>query len=123
MTRAKRLTSLLILFCFFAQIILGQEKVFFGNLHSEALGSDHIGIATNNALYKGADANSLISTARSFTVNDQFIALYGQEFSTISSGNHSNVFDIGEVIDVPKGRFDLLDAFLQTRTRLGKTLF
>jgi hypothetical protein len=43
MTRAKRLTSLLILFCFFAQIVLGQEKVFFGNLHSHTSYSDGSG--------------------------------------------------------------------------------
>jgi hypothetical protein len=82
--------------------------------HAEALGEDRIGIATNPALYKGAGSDSLISTARSLTVDGQFIALYGQEFSTISSGNHVNIFDIGEVINVQKGRFDLLLNFLRT---------
>lgn len=82
--------------------------------HSEAAGNDGISISTNNALYKGADANSLISAARSLSQDGQFIALYGQEFSTISSGNHVNVFDIGEVINVQKGRFDLLLDFLRT---------
>jgi len=81
--------------------------------HLAAMGTDNIGIAANHALYNGSDPNSLISNANAFTKNDQFIALYGQEFSTISSGNHTNVFDIGEVIDVAKGRFDLLDIFLQ----------
>jgi len=71
------------------------------------------GIATNNALHKGAGSDSLISAARSLTVDGQFVALYGQEFSTISSGNHLNVFDIGEVINVQKGRFDLLLDFLR----------
>lgn len=82
--------------------------------HAEALGPDGIGIATNPALYKGSDANSLISTARRLTEDGRFVALYGQEFSTISSGNHVNVFEIGEVIGVQKGRFDLLLDFLAT---------
>lgn len=80
--------------------------------HAEALGNDGIGISNNAALYKGSDSNSLISTARRMTQDDRFVALYGQEFSTISSGNHVNVFDIGEVITVQKGRFDLLLDFL-----------
>lgn len=80
--------------------------------HAEALGPDGIGIATQPALYKGSDANSLISTARRLTEDGRFVALYGQEFSTISSGNHVNVFEIGEVIGVQKGRFDLLLDFL-----------
>lgn len=82
--------------------------------HAEALGPDGIGIATQPALYKGSDANSLISTARRLTEEGRFVALYGQEFSTISSGNHVNVFEIGEVIGVQKGRFDLLLDFLAT---------
>lgn len=80
--------------------------------HAEAVGNDGIGIATNPALYKGAGSDSLISAARAMTENARFIALYGQEFSTISSGNHVNVFDVGEVINVEKGRFDLLLDFL-----------
>ena len=80
--------------------------------HAEALGSDGIGIGTNAALYKGSDNNSLISTASRMTQDGRFVALHGQEFSTISSGNHVNVFDIGEVITVQKGRFDLLLDFL-----------
>jgi len=82
--------------------------------HAEASGNDGISIATNNALYKGAGSDSLISAARNLSQDGQFIALYGQEFSTISSGNHVNVFDIGEIINVQKGRFDLLLDFLRT---------
>ena len=82
--------------------------------HAEALGPDGIGIATQPALYKGSDAASLISTAKRLTEDGRFVALYGQEFSTISSGNHVNVFEIGEVIGVQKGRFDLLLDFLAT---------
>lgn len=82
--------------------------------HAEALGNDGIGIATNPALYKGSSSNSLIQTARTMTQDGRFVALYGQEFSTISSGNHVNIFDIGEVINVEKGKFNLLLNFLQT---------
>lgn len=80
--------------------------------HAEAIGDDEIGIGTNPALYKGPGSNSLIAVANSLTVNGRFVALYGQEYSTISSGNHVNVFDIGEVINVEKGRFDKLLDFL-----------
>jgi hypothetical protein len=82
--------------------------------HAEAVGSDGRGIATEPALYKGPGNDSLISTARRMTEDGRFVALYGQEFSTISSGNHVNVFEIGEVIGVQKGRFDLLLNFLAT---------
>jgi hypothetical protein len=37
-----------------------------------------------------------------------FVTIYGQEFSTISTGNHMNVFDIPDVITVPNGAFDQL---------------
>lgn len=69
---------------------------------------DGIMIATQPALYNGADAASLTSAARSFTVADKFVAIAGQEFSTISSGNHANVFDVGTVIDVASGDFKTL---------------
>lgn len=82
--------------------------------HAEALGPDGRGIGTEPALYKGSGSESLISTARRMTEDGRFVALYGQEFSTISSGNHVNVFEIGEVIGVQKGRFDLLLDFLAT---------
>jgi hypothetical protein len=79
--------------------------------HNEALGSDGIGIGADATLYKGPDSKALIPTAAAMT-NDKFVALYGQEFSTISAGNHMNVFDIGEVIPVPKGEFGQLVQFL-----------
>ncbi|MEE8154665.1 MAG: CehA/McbA family metallohydrolase [Phycisphaerales bacterium] len=68
-------------------------------------------IATDHDLYSGTISISLISTARRFTQDGEFVAIYGQEFSTISSGNHANVFEVGEVIDeqdVPKGEWDKL---------------
>ncbi len=82
--------------------------------HAEALGDDNFGIGNNAQLYKGPGSQSLISIANSMSENGRFIALYGQEYSTISSGNHVNVFDIGELITVEKGRFDKLLDFLAT---------
>src|SRR6478735_3654458 len=46
--------------------------------------------------------------------SSNFIALYGQEFSTISSGNHINVFGINEVLTVDNGDFKGLLAKLKT---------
>lgn len=68
-------------------------------------------VATNHDLYNGPQASSLIQTARRFDEPGRFVALYGQEFSSIGSGNHANVLEIGEVIDetvVPNGRWNLL---------------
>jgi hypothetical protein len=114
-------------------------SVFFGNLHSHTSYSDgrdtpeeayrhardvarldflavtehnhsQAGrIANDHSLYNGATSVSLIQTANRFNVDGQFVALYGQEFSTIGSGNHANVFEVGEVIDtddVPNGEWD-----------------
>jgi hypothetical protein len=83
--------------------------------HAEAVGDDHIGIGLDHGLYNGPGPDSLISIAKAKTVDGRFVALYGQEFSTISVGNHMNVLDVGEVITVEKGRFDKLLAFLSTR--------
>lgn len=49
-------------------------------------------------LYNGSQDSSVISTASRFTVDGRFIALYGQEWSSIGTGNHANVFEVGEVI-------------------------
>ncbi|MCP5055931.1 MAG: hypothetical protein GY937_04305 [bacterium] len=45
--------------------------------------------------------------------DDDFVALYGQEFSTISNGNHVNVFGIDSLITVPKGEHGQLYALLE----------
>jgi hypothetical protein len=80
--------------------------------HSQAGGA----IARDHTLYNGARTDSLISTAGRFDQAGRFVALYGQEFSSISSGNHANVFEVGEVIDetaVPNGGWDnLLNTWL-----------
>jgi hypothetical protein len=112
-----------------------EVSVFFGNLHSHTALSDGSGtpaeayehardmagldfiaitehnhadagdIAGNPALYTGPWNLSLIPTANRFIEEGEFIALYGQEFSSISTGNHVNVLDAPTVIDVPNGQF------------------
>lgn len=68
---------------------------------------DGIVIATSPQLYSG-DVASLVATADRMNRPGHCITIYGQEFSTISQGNHVNVFDVDSVIDVANGRFDLL---------------
>lgn len=76
---------------------------------------DGILIATNPRLYKGPGADALIPTAQRWTLNGSFVALYGQEFSSIGKGNHVNVIDVGEVISSDNGDFgDLLSSWLET---------
>ena len=75
---------------------------------------DGILIAKNHSLYSGAASTSLISAARAANKDGTFVALYGQEFSSISSGNHINVFEIPDVITVPNGAFDQLVTLLDT---------
>lgn len=126
-----------------AQTARGFMNVYFGNLHAHTSLSDGVDgpedafehardrahldfmaltehnhaqagkIATNSALYSGSGADSLISIANRITENGEFVALYGQEFSTIGAGNHVNVIDVPRVIDVENGAFDqLLRTFL-----------
>jgi hypothetical protein len=81
---------------------------------------NNLNLAVDHSLYNGAQAASLMSTAASVNTQfaNQFVALYGQEYSTNSDGNHVNVFDIGEVIDediVPNKRFDLFYPWITTR--------
>jgi hypothetical protein len=67
-------------------------------------------IATNPLLYAG-QPSSLIETANRLNQPGQFVTLYGQEISTISSGNHMNVFQVGSVVDdvsVPNGKVPAL---------------
>lgn len=86
---------------------------------------DGILIATNHDLYNGTapltftrkyketgsdvyttekirNAKSVINAAKNAT-SANFLALYGQEFSTISSSNHINVFNYDSVITVENG--------------------
>ncbi|MEO7922322.1 MAG: hypothetical protein ABIR30_01455 [Chitinophagaceae bacterium] len=94
---------------------------------------DGVQIATTPALYNGA---SNVTITRNWKENDEehtetitikpliraardattasFVGLYGQEFSTISSSNHVNVFGVGEVLDMDNGDFTALVAKLKS---------
>lgn len=72
---------------------------------------DGIVIATAPELYAGSPS-ALVETANALDRPGECVTIYGQEFSTISSGNHVNVFDVDEVIGIENGRFDLLLAWL-----------
>lgn len=73
---------------------------------------DGILIAKDHQLYAGVGPNSLISAANAANVDGAFVALYGQEFSSISSGNHGNIFEVPDVLTVPNGAYDQLITFL-----------
>lgn len=101
--------------------------------HSRAEGGadetrrDRVLIATNTDLYDSPDpvsftrrltisgvdqtedvtAESLITAANEATRAD-FVGFFGQEFSTISSGNHVNVLGVESVLTVGNGEFDEL---------------
>lgn len=79
--------------------------------------ADGILIATVHGLYESSDslsiplpgggnlqAVSVLRAAREATTAT-FAALYGQEFSTISSGNHMNVIGYDQVLTNPNGDF------------------
>ncbi len=65
-------------------------------------------IATDHSLYNGSQSSSVISAANKWNKDGEFVAIFGQEFSTISSGNHIIVYEVPQVIDVPNGAFDKL---------------
>lgn len=83
--------------------------------HNHLLGGDKATPAQRAALYTGPGADALVPTARRLTENGRFVALHGQEFSSMSKGNHVNVFDVDAVIDVPNGAFDQLLRWLDQR--------
>lgn len=85
---------------------------------------DGVLIATNPALYAGASDVAVtrqwrdddgdheetlviapLKRAADDATDDDFVALYGQEFSTISAGNHVNVFGVDEVLTIENGDF------------------
>lgn len=110
-------------------------NVYVGNLHSHTSYSD--GILTPREAYTMAKGNGLDfmavtehnhssaggsdgiyltperyedlkKTAQEFTRQGEFVAMYGQEFSTISSGNHMNIFEANEIVRVQNGDFKTL---------------
>ena len=74
---------------------------------------DGLVIATRPDLYRGTP-DAQVETAAALDRPGECVTIYGQEFSTISQGNHVNVFDVREVIRVPDGRFDLMLEWLET---------
>ena len=109
----------------FSVTIDGQAvHVYFGNLHShtglsdgssdpkhafayarDVAGLDFLAVTEHNHAQAGRlqsnpelYTDSLVAVAGSFTDPGRFVALYGQEFSSISSGNHANVLDVADVI-------------------------
>ncbi|MFT3788281.1 MAG: CehA/McbA family metallohydrolase [Tepidisphaeraceae bacterium] len=68
--------------------------------HNHLLGGDTATIEARRQLYA-----KLPAAAKQFDEPGRFVTLYGQEFSSMSKGNHVNVFDVEEVIDVPNGDF------------------
>lgn len=64
--------------------------------HDQAAGQD--GVFLTPDLY-----GTLIQTAREHSVPGEFLAIWGQEFSTISSSNHLQIFYANEICDVESG--------------------
>lgn len=75
-------------------------------------------IATSPKLYRGS-AKGLVETANRLDKPGKCVTIFGQEFSTISSGNHANVFDVGDVIPVPNGQYDKLAEWLRSNADYG----
>ncbi len=63
-------------------------------------------------------AESLMTAANEAT-DTNFVAIFGQEFSSISSGNHVNVLGAQTVITVPNGDFAPLYSMLSSGTAAG----
>lgn len=85
--------------------------------HTSNMPNTQFVIGRNPERYEGPGSDALIPVANAMTTSD-FVALYGQEVSSISKGNHLCVFDVPNVVDdteVPNGDFDaLLNAWLPT---------
>ncbi len=59
-------------------------------------------------------------TAAAQVSSESFVAIAGMEWSTISAGNHVNVFNSSAIANLEKGRFDALyEEFLPQREALG----
>lgn len=72
------------------------------------------GIASKHELYDGPGSNALINVAGDMTEDGAFVALYGQEFSSIGTGNHLNVLDVPHVIDDQEVANGFFRALLKT---------
>jgi arabinogalactan endo-1,4-beta-galactosidase len=81
--------------------------------HNHLMGGDKATWETRRTMYAGPAASALVPAAEAANRDGKFVALYGQEYSSMSKGNHINVFDVKEVIDVPNGDFAGLMAWMQ----------
>lgn len=82
---------------------------------------DGLVIARSPHLYAGT-SGSLVESANRHDRPGTFVTLFGQELSTIDSGNHINIFGIGEVVDVgvvPNGDGQALINWVSTRRDLA----
>ncbi|MGC4030642.1 MAG: CehA/McbA family metallohydrolase [Tepidisphaeraceae bacterium] len=90
--------------------------------HNHLLGGDKAKPEQRAALYQGPGPTALLPAAAKNDRPGSFVAIYGQEFSSMSKGNHVNLFDVPQVIDVPNGKFDgLLDWMKTHKDSTGQT--
>jgi len=71
---------------------------------------DNLLIGKQPQLYSGT-STSLVEAANRHNKPGQFVTIYGQEVSTISQGNHINIFGVNAVVDdtvVPNGNVPAL---------------
>jgi hypothetical protein len=124
------------LLCLCAIASAAQLKPYFGLLHSHTSysdgtgtpdqafdyaqhtgGLDFLAVTDHNHAAAGGDDGVYLTpqlyqktqqAAKTHTKNGTFVALCGQEFSTISKGNHVNIFEADALCDVPNGEFNTL---------------
>lgn len=120
---------------FFAPVARAELELFFGLLHAHTSFSDGSGTpddaytmareagldffaVTEHNHRKAAGRDGIFLTpdlydelkrsARAHTKSGEFVAIFGQEVSTNSAGNHVNVFNASEICDIEKGDFKTL---------------
>jgi hypothetical protein len=76
--------------------------------HNHLMGGFQSTPEKRRELYVGKEPASLVNAAKRLTEDGKFVALYGQEFSSMSKGNHVNVFEVPEPIEVMNGAFHTL---------------
>ncbi|HXI12050.1 MAG TPA: CehA/McbA family metallohydrolase [Thermoanaerobaculia bacterium] len=81
---------------------------FFAVTEHNHKAADGKGDAKDRLVLTPALYEELKKTAAKHTKDGEFIGLYGQEFSTISSGNHVNLINADEQCTVPNGKFKIL---------------
>lgn len=90
-------------------LCVGQTNVYFGNLHAHSVLSDgaataeeaydmakdqgkmdFLSLSEHNHMLTHTEMQTLMATAEAKTT-DTFVALFGQEYSYLSQGNHTNI--------------------------------